>query len=138
MKANSPQEVTDLLIPAIETAVKFKRLDPNSLALRGSVSSAAGRLVGGEFGEAVGFMGAVRKSQADSALGRIFSEFPVPKLNVKDLNQSFFDFKQWMKWAKVDDDVAEPALQRLAELAENQILNPDEAQSLKNKIWETC
>ena len=132
MKANSPQEVTDLLIPAIETAVKFKRLDPNSLALRGSVSSAAGRLVGGEFGEAVGFMGAVRKSQADSALGRIFAEFPVPKLNVKDLNQSFFDFKQWMKWAKVDDDVAEPALQRLAELAENQILNPDEAQSLKN------
>ena len=130
--AKSRQEVTDLLIPAIEEQVKFKRLDPNSLLMRGSVSSTLGGFVAGDFGRATGLVGAVKKTQADSALGRLFAEFPVPKLNVKDLNQSFFDLKQWMKWAKVDDDIANPALNKLADLAENQILNPDDAQALQN------
>jgi hypothetical protein len=130
--AKSRQEVTDLLIPAIEEQVKFKRLDPNSLLMRGSVSSTLGGFVAGDFGRATGLVGAIKKTQADSALGRLFAEFPVPKLNVKDLNQSFFDLKQWMKWAKVDDDIANPALNKLADLAENQILNPDDAQALQN------
>ena len=130
--AKSRQEVTDLLIPAIEEQVKFKRLDPNSLLMRGSVSSTLGGFVAGDFGRATGLVGAIKKTQADSALGRLFAEFPVPKLNVKDLNQSFFDLKQWMKWAKVDDDIANPALDRLADIAENQILNPDDAQALQN------
>jgi len=130
--AKSREEVTNLLIPAIEEQVKFKRLDPNSLLMRGSVSSTLGGYVAGDFGKATGLVGAIKKTQADSALGRLFSEFPVPKLNVKDMNQSFFDLKQWMKWAKVDDSIANPALDKFADLAENQMLNPDEAQSLQN------
>ena len=129
--AQTRQDVYDALIPAIEGLEVTQRLDPTSLLLRGNVSRGLGQFIGGDYGQAVGFAGAIRKSQSDSAVGRMFQSFPVPKLNVKDLNASF-DLKDWMRWAKVDDDIAEPALDKLADLAESRVLNPNKAQAMQN------
>ena len=130
--AQTRQDVYDALIPAIENLEVTKRLDPTSLFMRGNISRGLGQLIGGDYGQAVGFAGAIRKSQSETAIGRMFQSFPVPKLNVKDLNASFFDLKDWMRWAKVDDDIAEPALDKLADLAESRVLNPTKAQSMQN------
>ena len=131
-QATTRDEVYDALIPAIEGLEVTKRLDPTSLFLKGNLSSRLGKLVGGEYGEAVGLSGAIKKSQSESGVARLFQGFPVPKLNVKDLNQSFFDLKDWMRFAKVDDDIAEPVLDKLSELAESRILNPNKAQAMQN------
>ena len=130
--AQSKEEVYDALIPAIEGQLVTKRLDPTSLLLGGRMSTGLGGLVAGDYGQAVGFAGAIRKTQSETAVGRLFQSFPVPKLNVKDLDQSFFDLKDWMKFAKVDDAIAEPALDRLADLAESRVLNPTKAQTMQN------
>ena len=121
-------EIQDLLIDAIEDRQVLNKLNPTSMVMRGKISSALGRSIAGEFGSAVGVKGAISKSINDSQLGRIFSTFPVPKLYVNDLDQSFFDLRDWMKFAKVDDDIANPALDKLASLATAQkarILDPD-------------
>ena len=121
-------EIQDLLIDAIEDRQVLNKLNPTSMIMRGKISSALGRSIAGEFGSAVGVKGAISKSINDSQLGRIFSTFPVPKLYVNDLDQSFFDLRDWMKFAKVDDDIANPALDKLASLATAQkarILDPD-------------
>lgn len=121
-------EIQDLLIDAIEDRQVLNKLNPTSMVMRGKISSALGRSIAGEFGSAVGVKGAISKSINDSQLGRIFATFPVPKLYVNDLDQSFFDLRDWMKFAKVDDDIANPALDKLASLATAQkarILDPD-------------
>ena len=121
-------EVQSLLIDAIEQRQVLNKLDPNSMVMRGKISSTLGRAIGGEFGAAVGLKGAISKGINDTQLGRIFAQFPVPKLYVNDLNQSFFDLRDWMKFAKVDDSIANPALDKLSEMAAKQkakILNPD-------------
>jgi len=121
-------EIQDLLIDAIEDRQVLNKLNPTSMVMRGKISSALGRSIAGEFGSAVGVKGAISKSINDSQLGRIFSTFPVPKLYVNDLDQSFFDLRDWMKFAKVDDDIANPALDKIASLATAQkarILDPD-------------
>ena len=81
------------------------------------MSSKLGRMVGGELGEAVGLSGAIRHNLNNTALGRLFETFPAPKLYVNDFNQSFFDLQDWMRYARIDDDIAEPALDKLADLA---------------------
>ena len=121
-------EVQSLLIDAIEQRQVLNKLDPNSMVMRGKISSTLGRAIGGEFGAAVGLKGAISKGINDTQLGRIFAQFPVPKLYVNDLNQSFFDLRDWMKFAKVDDSIANPALDKLSDMAAKQkakILNPD-------------
>ena len=126
--SNSRGEIQSLLIDAIEERQVLNKLNPTSLVMKGKISSGLGRAIAGDFGQAVGVKGAVKKSIDDSQLGRIFSAFPVPKLYVNDLDQSFFDLRDWMKFAKVDDDIANPALDKLADLAIAQkakILNPE-------------
>jgi len=121
-------EIQNLLIEAIEDRQVLNKLNPTSMIMRGKISSALGRTIAGEFGSAVGVKGAISKSIDDSQLGRIFSTFPVPKLYVNNLDQSFFDLRDWMKFAKVDDAIANPALDKLADLAVAQkarVLNPE-------------
>ena len=115
--AKTTREVEDLLVGAIEAGEITKKLNPTSLLFRGQVSSKLGRMVGGELGEAVGLSGAIRHNLNNTALGRLFETFPAPKLYVNDFNQSFFDLQDWMRYARIDDDIAEPALDKLADLA---------------------
>ena len=53
---------------------------------------------------------------------RLFSEFPAPKINTDDLNETFFQLKGFMKFAKVDDDVATKALDRVVDAMEDETL----------------
>ena len=104
------------------------------MIFRGKVSSKLGGMVGGELGEAVGLSGAIRQNLNNTAVGRLFETFPAPKLYVNDFNQSFFDLQDWMRYARVDDAIAEPALDRIADLALTQkgIDTVDRAQGVRN------
>jgi len=132
--AKTTRETEDLVVAAIEAGEITKKLNPNSLIFRGQVSSKLGRMVGGELGEAVGLSGAIRHNLNNTALGRMFDTFPAPKLYVNDFNQSFFDLQDWMRYARVDDAIAEPALDRLADLALTQkgADTVSKAQSVRN------
>ncbi|MBO71688.1 MAG: hypothetical protein CL508_05170 [Actinobacteria bacterium] len=141
--AKTTREVEDLLVAAIEGGEITKKLNPTSLMFRGKVSSKLGSVLGGELGEAIGLSGVIRRNMNDTALGRIFETFPAPKLQVNDFNQSFFDLQDWMRFARVDDVVAEKALDDLAELALSQkgASSTTKAQAVRNmneilNIWD--
>ena len=132
--AKTTKEVEDILVAAIEGGEVTKKLNPTSLLFRGKVSSKLGSVVGGELGEAVGLSGAIRHNLNNTAVGRMFDTFPAPKLYVNDFNQSFFDLQEWMRYARVDDAIAEPALDKLADLALTQkgLDNVSKAQAVRN------
>ena len=48
--------------------------------------------------------------------------FQHPKINTDDLNETFFQLKGFMKFAKVDDDVATKALDRVVDAMEDETL----------------
>jgi len=133
-QAKTTKDVEDLLVGAIEAGEITKKLNPTSMIFRGKVSSKLGGMVGGELGEAVGLSGAIRQNLNNTAVGRLFETFPAPKLYVNDFNQSFFDLQDWMRYARVDDAIAEPALDRIADLALTQkgIDTVDRAQGVRN------
>ena len=63
-------------------------------------SRAASRTFYGNKG--IGFRTSMKLNATDSNWGRLFTEFPAPKLYANDLNLTFFELKDWMRWAKVD------------------------------------
>ena len=109
-------EIQEILINTTKDNLRFQnRLDANSLVFKGKISRAAAKAYyGGEFA-AGGFKTAMKLNNADSKWGRLFQQFPAPKLNANDLNTTFFELKDWMRFAKVDDEVAFKALDRIAD-----------------------
>ncbi len=109
-------DIQEILINTTKENLRFQnRLDANSLVFKGKVSRAAAKAYyGGEFA-AGGFKTAMKLNNADSKWGRLFQQFPAPKLNANDLNTTFFELKDWMRFAKVDDEVAFKALDRIAD-----------------------
>ena len=91
------------------------RFDANSLLFRGSLSRLGAGLRYGDAQKAVGMKTAMKLKGQTGIFNRLFDEFPAPNLNTDDLNQTFFELKDWMKFSKVDDDVANKALDRLTD-----------------------
>jgi len=118
------ETIKKLLIDAIEDDLKFNtRLDANSLLFKGKFSRAAAKAFYGPDVSAVGFKTAMKLRNQNSKWNRLFQEFPAPKLHANDLNQTFFELKDWMKFAKVDDDVAFKALDDIANSIDDEVLD---------------
>ena len=113
--SKDPEEISSLLANVIDEPASnlTQRLDNNSLIFKGKFSRAASRTFYGNKG--IGFRTSMKLNATDSKWGRLFTEFPAPKLYANDLNLTFFELKDWMRWAKVDDDVAIKALDKLAD-----------------------
>ena len=102
------------------------RFDANSSLFKGSLSRAGATLRYGDKNAAVGMKTAMRMNGQNSLFNRLFDEFPAPNLSTDNLNQTFFELKDWMKFSKVDDDVANRALDRIADA-----INDDTLQELQ-------
>jgi len=114
--ADNASEVQKILIETTQDNLAFnKRLDSNSLIFKGKFSRAAGKAYYGSDYGAGGFRTAMKLNNQDSKWGRLFQEFPAPRLHANDLNTTFFELKAWMKFAKVDDEIAIKALDRIAD-----------------------
>ena len=115
--ATDKQEVKKELIEAIKDPMSNinDRFDANSLLFRGSLSRLGAGLRYGDAQKAVGMKTAMKLKGQTGIFNRLFDEFPAPNLNTDDLNQTFFELKDWMKFSKVDDDVANKALDRLTD-----------------------
>ena len=114
--ADNASEVQKILIETTQDNLGFnKRLDSNSLIFKGKFSRAAGKAYYGSDYGAGGFRTAMKLNNQDSKWGRLFQQFPAPRLHANDLNTTFFELKAWMKFAKVDDEVAVKALDRIAD-----------------------
>ena len=121
---NDKDAVKNILINAVEDPLTnvSQRLDPNSLLFKGSLSKTAAKFVYGDKQAAVGLKTNMRLNGSNNLFSRLFSEFPAPKINTDDLNETFFQLKGFMKFAKVDDDVATKALDRVVDAMEDQTL----------------
>jgi len=117
------EDVKGLLINAIDDNIRFKtRLDNNSLVFKGKFSRTAAKAFYGPDVSGLGFKTAIKLKNQDSKWGRLFQQFPTPKLHANDLNQTFFELKDWMKFAKVDNEVAWKALDKLADGIDDEVL----------------
>ena len=121
---NDKDAVKNILINAVEDPLTnvSQRLDPNSLLFKGSLSKTAAKFMYGDKQAAVGLKTNMRLNGSNNLFSRLFSEFPAPKINTDDLNETFFQLKGFMKFAKVDDDVATKALDRVVDAMEDQTL----------------
>ena len=122
------QQIKSLLTDAIKDPLSGinDRFDANSLLFKGSLSRAGATLRYGDKNAAVGMKTAMRMNGQNSLFNRLFDEFPAPNLSTDNLNQTFFELKDWMKFSKVDDDVANKALDRIADA-----INDDTLQELQ-------
>ena len=134
---NDKQVVKDTLIEAIKDPLAGinNRFDANSLLFKGSLSRLGAGIRYGDAQKAVGMKTAMKLKGQTSMFNRLFDEFPAPNLNTSDLNNTFFELKDWMKFSKVDDDVANKALDRIAEAIQDDTLKeleglPSELQKL--------
>ena len=116
--------IKNILINAVEDPLTnvSQRLDPNSLLFKGSLSKTAAKFMYGDKQAAVGLRTNMKLNGSNNLFSRLFSEFPAPKINTDDLNETFFQLKGFMKFAKVDDDVATKALDRVVDAMEDETL----------------
>lgn len=121
---NDKDAIKNILINAVEDPLTnvSQRLDPNSLLFKGSLSKTAAKFMYGDKQAAVGLRTNMKLNGSNNIFSRLFSEFPAPKINTDDLNETFFQLKGFMKFAKVDDDVATKALDRVADAMEDETL----------------
>ena len=131
-KAKTPEAVIDLLVPHMGTSIKH-RLDKTSLLTRAVPTRVAGGLYsaakgkGFQFGFDVGSATAVRSLGADgTALGQMLaSAFPVEKLEVRNLDRTYKQLAEWMKFANVSVKKQDEVLDRIAEMAARQATTDD-------------
>ena len=111
------QEIKSILSDAIKDPKSGvnDRFDANSLLFKGSLSRLGAGLRYGDKNAAAGYKTAMRLNGQNSLFNRLFDEFPAPQLSTDNLNDTFFELKDWMKFSKVDDDVANKALDRIAD-----------------------
>jgi hypothetical protein len=121
---NDKDAIKNILINAVEDPLTnvSQRLDPNSLLFRGSLSKTAAKFIYGDKQAAVGLRTNMKLNGSNNLFSRLFSEFPAPRINTDDLNETFFELKGFMKFAKVDDDVATKALDRVVDAMEDETL----------------
>jgi hypothetical protein len=136
--ATKKEDVKNLLISAVEdpSSSIVNRLDPNSLLFGGSLSKTAAKFMYGDKVSAVGFKTAMKLNGSNNVWNRLFQTFPAPRIKTDDLNGSFFELQDFMKFAKVDDDVAIKALDRIVDAIDDDVvrkLDGTEAGSL-NKL----
>lgn len=131
-KADTPEQVIDLLVPHMGTSIKH-RLDATSLLTRAVPTRVAGGLYsaakgkGFQYGFDVGSATAVRSLGADgTALGQMLaSAFPVEKLEVRNLDRTYKQLSEWMKFANVSIKKQDEVLDRIAEMASRQAVTDD-------------
>ena len=131
-KAKTPEEVIDLLVPHMGTSIKH-RLDATSLLTRAVPTRVAGGLYsaakgkGFQYGFDVGSATAVRSLGADgTALGQMLaSAFPVEKLEVRNLDRTYKQLSEWMKFANVTVKKQDEVLDKIAEMASRQAVTDD-------------
>ena len=121
---NDKDAIKNILINAVEDPLTnvSQRLDPNSLLFGGSLSKTAAKFIYGDKQAAVGLRTNMKLNGSNNLFSRLFSEFPAPRINTDDLNETFFQLKGFMKFAKVDDDVATKALDRVVDAMEDETL----------------
>jgi len=121
---NDKDAIKNILINAVEDPLTnvSQRLDPNSLLFKGSLSKTAAKFIYGDKQAAVGLRTNMKLNGSNNLFSRLFSEFPAPRINTDDLNETFFQLKGFMKFAKVDDDVATKALDRVVDAMEDETL----------------
>lgn len=121
---NDKDAIKNILINAVEDPLTnvSQRLDPNSLLFGGSLSKTAAKFIYGDKQAAVGLRTNMKLNGSNNLFSRLFSEFPAPRINTDDLNETFFELKGFMKFAKVDDDVATKALDRVVDAMEDETL----------------
>jgi hypothetical protein len=121
---NDKDAIKNILINAVEDPLTnvSQRLDPNSLLFKGSLSKTAAKFIYGDKQAAVGLRTNMKLNGSNNLFSRLFSEFPAPRINTDDLNETFFELKGFMKFAKVDDDVATKALDRVVDAMEDETL----------------
>ncbi len=130
-KADTAEQVIDLILPHMGTAIKH-RLDATSLLTRAVPRRVAGGLYsaakgkGFQYGFDVGTNAAVRSLGADGTLlGLKFRPFPIDKLEVRNLDKTYKQLDEWMDFARVDDSVRESALDKISGMAADQAINDD-------------
>lgn len=118
------QAIKNILVEAAQdpTTDAMARLDPTSLLFNGSLSKAAAKFVYGDKASAVGFRTAMKLNSKNSIFERLFNVFPAPRIQTDSLNDTFFELKNFMKFAKVDDDVATRALDRIVDAMDDEVI----------------
>lgn len=130
-KADTAEQVIDLILPHMGTAIKH-RLDATSLLTRAVPRRVAGGLYsaakgkGFQYGFDVGTNASVRSLGADGTLlGLKFRPFPIDKLEVRNLDKTYKQLDEWMDFARVDDSIRESALDKISGMAADQAINDD-------------
>lgn len=128
-KAQTAEEVIDLLVPHMGTAIKH-RLDATSLLTRAVPNRVAGGLYaaakgkGFQYGFDVGVGTAVKSLGADgTALGMLLKPFPIEKLEIRNLDKSYKQLDEWMDFALVDDATREATLDTISAMAAEQAIS---------------
>ena len=131
-KADTPEAVIDLLVPHMGTAIKH-RLDATSLLSRAVPTRVAGGLYsaakgkGFQYGFDVGSATAVKSLGADgTGLGQMLAAaFPVDKLEVRNLDRTYKQMAEWMKFAQVSARKQDEVLDMISEMAGRQAVTDD-------------
>jgi len=128
--ADNKQTVKNILVEAIEDPIAdiSQRFDANSLLFKGSLSRGAAKFIYGDKVAAAGLKTAMKLNGTNNTFGRLFQVFPAPRINTDDLNTTFFELKDFMKFAKVDDDVAVKALDRIVDAMDDETIRALEGQ----------
>jgi hypothetical protein len=128
--ADNKQTVKNILVEAIEDPIAdiSQRFDANSLLFKGTLSRGAAKFIYGDKVAAAGLKTAMKLNGTNNTFGRLFQVFPAPRINTDDLNTTFFELKDFMKFAKVDDDVAVKALDRIVDAMDDDTIRALEGQ----------
>lgn len=126
-KAQTAEEVIDLLVPHMGTAIKH-RLDATSLLTRAVPRRVAGGLYsaakgkGFLYGYDVGVGTAVKSLGADgTALGQMLAtQFPIDKLEVRNLDRTYKQIDEWMDFGGVSAAKKEEVLDKISAMASEQ------------------